>query len=230
MMQSCGRKTEQARDSALKFFRSGPGVGSGANRPSDHDVIGAVQEGVFDVGGALLVVGTFPVLHRADAGGHDEEPVAELLSQPGDLDPEETTPAQPSSRARLARESTSSSTWHWNPRASRSAWAGRNDSGCDEAGRYQTSLVWHEAAVAFPASMAKAALDRAASACWFEWAGVSARSCAVTATKEFLRSVENFVEDGPILARGRVLSVTYPLCPRSDAHSTSRKIRGLARI
>jgi hypothetical protein len=59
---------------------------------------------------------------------------------------------------------------------------------------------------------------------------MSARSCAVTATKEFLRSVENFVEDGPILARGRVLSVTYPLCPASDAHSTSRKIKQLAHV
>jgi hypothetical protein len=56
------------------------------------------------------------------------------------------------------------------------------------------------------------------------------RSRGATATREFLRSVENFVEDGPIVVGGRVLSVTYPLCPASDAHSTNRKVKQLAHM
>src|ERR1035437_1290592 len=59
------------------------------------------------------------------------------------------------------------------------------------------------------------------------------RSIAVshfTAIHEFLTPVENLVEDKAASAGGRVLSATCPLCPRSDAHSTSRKIKGLAHM
>src|SRR5664280_271810 len=43
---------------------------------------------------------------------------------------------------------------------------------------------------------------------------------------KFLRSVENSVEDKATIVGGRVLSASYPLCPRSDAHSTNRKSSG----
>jgi hypothetical protein len=57
-----------------------------ADRAADHDVVRSVADRLFDGDHPLLVVGR-PVLHRADAGGHDQQALAQVLLQGPGLQP-----------------------------------------------------------------------------------------------------------------------------------------------
>ena len=61
-----------AGDLPLDKLGCGPGVHRIADRTANHDVVGAVLEGLFDRDDPLLVIAR-AVLYRADTGSHHQE-------------------------------------------------------------------------------------------------------------------------------------------------------------
>ncbi len=130
------------------------------------------------------------------------------------------------------------------PAGGRSDQAGRHDSGRDQAG-----CVCHQAAVvsivlwqrplrhgaAFPCCMGRLLRYVRTALSPDTQSGVNCPGTATIADRQRQRVGQNSAElwktlwkTVPAIPRGHVLSATYQLCPASDAHSTSRKIRRLA--
>ena len=87
----CRSTREQTSDPLLHRFRRGAGVGGGADRPADDDVVGAGEERIFHVDRPLLIV-CRAVNARADAGDDDDELVAQLAADGLDFQPRRDNP------------------------------------------------------------------------------------------------------------------------------------------